>query len=145
MMNKEKSRNIMTICLCVCVSVYFLFIYGKCKAYMRYQNAYSTINVQEIEKLSHTKKKYCVYFYKSTCPPCNRIRKNVNDFVRKYKMKVYGFSLESYDDEMFAESKFKIKATPTIISYEKGNEAKRIVGYHNLGELRRMLLSTNGG
>lgn len=145
MINKGKLRNIMTICLCICVSAYFLFVYYKCKAYMKYKNAYLIINAQKVEKLSHTKKKYCVYFYKSTCPPCNKIRKNINNFARKYKMKVYGFSLENYDDEMYAESKFKVRATPTIILYEKGKENERIVGYHNLGELRRILLSTSDG
>ncbi|XLP21969.1 thioredoxin family protein [Bacillus toyonensis] len=91
-----------------------------------YKNQITPEQLQE--DLSNHKEKI-VYFYKTTCPHCLRISPIVVPMAENMKINMQVLNLEEYKQGW---DMFRIKGTPTIISYKDGKEVNRILGEQSL-------------
>ncbi|AMQ19686.1 thioredoxin domain-containing protein [Geobacillus sp. JS12] len=79
-----------------------------------------------------------VYFYSPTCPHCQRTTPIVVPLAKELGIDLKLFNLLEFEDGWDI---YHIEATPTIVHYENGKEAKRIEGYHDEKTFRRWFAS----
>ncbi|WP_018765342.1 thioredoxin family protein [Bacillus sp. 105MF] len=91
-----------------------------------YKNQITPEQLQQ--DLSNHKTKI-VYFYKTTCPHCQRISPIVVPMTKNMNIDMQVLNLEEYKQGW---DMFQIKGTPTIISYKDGKEMNRILGEQSL-------------
>lgn len=92
-------------------------------------NYYTTINATEINDLMSANKNIIIYFYKENCSPCSKFKITLNNYIKKHDTKVYAVNINNDKDNYFDLSdKYKLKYTPTVISFQNAKESKRIEG-----------------
>ncbi len=79
---------------------------------------------QEVEK---SKIPYIVDFWAIWCAPCSLVSPVMEEISKEYKDKVMVGKV-NVDNEIKTANEFGIQNIPTIIIFEQGKEAERIVG-----------------
>lgn len=79
---------------------------------------------QEVEK---SKIPYIVDFWAIWCAPCSLVSPVMEEISKEYKDKVMVGKV-NVDNEIKTANEFGIQNIPTIIIFEEGKEAERIVG-----------------
>jgi thiol-disulfide isomerase/thioredoxin len=92
-----------------------------------YQNL---ILPEELEKKLNNKEDVTVYFYSPTCPHCQKATPVLMPLADEMGVDIVQYNLlefeQGWDD-------YGIESTPTLVHFEKGKEADRIVGFSEKG------------
>ena len=70
---------------------------------------------------------YYIYYYSLYCPPCNDLKDNIDDFIRRSEIKVYTLSRQNFEDTSIFKEKDE-----TLTNEEMKNE---MIGTNTISEV----------
>jgi thioredoxin 1 len=79
-----------------------------------------------------------VDFWAEWCHPCKMLTPVVNEVAQKYEGKAVVVKLNVDDNNQTAQ-RYGIKGIPTLILFNGGNEAERVVGATSKDNISRMI------
>jgi len=84
------------------------------------------ISLDDLRKNIQEKKDQTIYFYKTSCPHCQRVSPIIVPMAKDMKIDMKVIDLENEPDAVWDE--FKITGTPVIVHFKEGKEVSRIEG-----------------
>ncbi|HYE13893.1 MAG TPA: thioredoxin [Pyrinomonadaceae bacterium] len=79
-----------------------------------------------------------VDFWATWCPPCRALNPVVEELAEKYAGAVRFVKLD-IDENSAVPQRYGIKGIPTLIVFERGREAERVVGLSGKDALSRVI------
>ncbi|AMA52593.1 disulfide bond formation protein BdbA [Bacillus inaquosorum] len=99
---------------------------------------YNDINLTQYQKEVDSKKPKFIYVYETSCPPCQEIKPELNEVIKKEKLKVQALNIEekeNYNTDFL--DKYNLNKTPTILYYKDGKEKDRLEGYRSASQIEK--------
>lgn len=121
----------------------FIFVVGSLMivmSEMNNKNYYTIINYNELSDTLNSDGKIIVYFYKSNCQPCSKMKTIVNDYIKENNLVIYGIDITEESEHVldFSE-KYKIKYTPTVIIFSSKEEKDRLENLVDKAEFKQFI------
>lgn len=87
----------------------------------------NNITPTELEEKLKNEENVLVYFYKPTCPYCQKTTPIIMPMAEKMGLTIYHYNAEEFPEGYDA---YKLAGVPTLINFTKGKETHRLVGYY---------------
>lgn len=87
----------------------------------------NNITSTELEEKLKNKENVLVYFYKPTCPYCQKTTPIVMPMANQMGLTMYHYNVDAFPE---GYESYKLTGVPTLIKFTKGKETHRLVGYY---------------
>lgn len=103
------------------------------------QHSYDIIEFGQLEDYQSQHNRFILFIKQDGCLPCDKMEVLIDTIAEKDEVKVAALIINQEDNSEIVREKLTIKATPTIIFYENGEEQERIIGLTEKENLEKII------
>ena len=118
-----KKKIIFLIVLFCCT---IIFIYSAQNLIKSEKKLYTVITTEDLISKINNDDSFTIFFYQKYCMPCKEVETIINEYINIELKPIFAIDLSNADKESYLINIIKTSETPTVISFRKGKEIKRI-------------------